>query len=407
MSSSDDVIREVERYGASNYQPLPVVIARAEGAWVEDIEGNRYLDMLSSYSALNHGHRHPRIMQALLDQAGKVALTSRAFHHEPLGALYALLHRFTGKTRFLPMNTGAEAVETAIKAARRWAYRVRRVPADQAEIIVCTGNFHGRTLTVTSFSTNDAYKDGFGPFGPGFRAVPFGDAEALRRAVTPHTAAFLVEPIQGEAGIIIPPDGYLQEAAEICRQHRVLLIADEIQTGLGRTGRMFACDWEGVTPDLYVLGKSLGGGVLPVSVVAGDDEVLQVFDPGSHGSTFGGNPLASAVAAEALRVLEEERLAERALELGTYLQAQLQGLLRLPWVKEIRGRGLFIGIELYGKARPYCELLMSRGLLCKETHDTIIRLAPPLTVEQDALDFAACQLIEALAENLNESKREG
>ncbi|SDE64490.1 ornithine--oxo-acid transaminase [Paenibacillus sp. UNCCL117] len=407
MTGSEDIIRETNRYGAANYEPLPIVIARGEGVWVEDAEGSRYLDMLSSYSALNHGHRHPRIMRALLEQAGKVALTSRAFHHEHLGRFYAWLHRLTGKSRFLPMNTGAEAVETAIKAARRWAYRVKGIPPDQADIIVCEGNFHGRTLAATSMSTHDAYKDGFGPFLPGFTAVPFGDAEALRRAITPHTAGFLIEPIQGESGIVIPPDGYLSEAAAICRAQRVLLIADEIQTGLGRTGRMFACDWEGVTPDMYVLGKSLGGGVLPVSAIAADDDVMQVFDPGSHGSTFGGNPLACAVAAEAMQVLEEEGLARRALEQGGYLLERLEPLRKLPWVKDIRGRGLFIGVELTGPARPYCELLMRRGLLCKETHQTTLRLAPPLIIGRQELDFAVERLLDALAAELPITKLGG
>ncbi|WP_281884818.1 ornithine--oxo-acid transaminase [Paenibacillus sp. YYML68] len=398
MKTSNELIQLTNQYGAANYYPLPIVIVKGEGVWVEDVDGKRYIDMLSSYSALNHGHRHPAILQALLEQAGKVTLTSRAFHHEHLGELYECLHRLTGKSRFLPMNTGAEAVETAIKAARRWAYRVKGVPSNEAEIIVCSNNFHGRTTTITSFSTSAAYKDGFGPFTPGFTVIPFGDAEALRQAITPNTAAFLVEPIQGEAGIVLPPDGYLQQAARICKDNRVLLLADEIQTGLGRTGAPFACDHEGVVPDMYILGKSLGGGVMPVSMVAADDEVMQVFDPGSHGSTFGGNPLASAVAIAALKVYENERLADRSRTLGEYLMERLQVLTSVERVKDIRGRGLFVGIELTCKARPYCERLMELGLLCKETHDTTIRLAPPLTITQEELDYAIERIVKVLRE---------
>ncbi|MDQ1910479.1 ornithine--oxo-acid transaminase [Paenibacillus sp. GD4] len=400
QKSSKDVIRQTQQYGAHNYHPLPLVIAKAEGVWVEDLEGKRYMDFLSSYSALNHGHRHPKIIDALARQAAKVTLTSRAFHNEYLGELYEKLHKLTGKTHFLPMNTGAEAVETAIKAARRWAYRKKGVPKDQAQIIVCENNFHGRTTTITSFSTNSSYQDGFGPFTPGFTAVPYGDAEALRQAITPHTAAFLVEPVQGEAGIVLPPDGYLKDVSRICRDNGILLIADEIQTGLGRTGALFACDHEQVVPDMYILGKSLGGGVLPVSMVAADHDVLQVFDPGSHGSTFGGNPLACAVALASLEVLEDEKLPQNSRTLGAYLLAQLQakGVAGLPWVKDIRGRGLFVGIELDRPARPFCEKLMQQGLLCKETHDTIIRLAPPLIITKQELDFALERIVEVLSE---------
>ncbi|MBX6353990.1 MAG: ornithine--oxo-acid transaminase [Thermoflavifilum sp.] len=375
------------RYGAHNYHPLPVVLVKGEGVWVWDADGNRYLDMLSAYSALNQGHRHPRIIEALKRQADQITLTSRAFYNDKLGLLYERLVRLTGKSMVLPMNTGAEAVETAIKAVRRWAYDVKGVPEDQAEIIVCEGNFHGRTTTVISFSSDPEYRRGFGPLTPGFKIIPYGDIEALKRAITPHTAAFLVEPIQGEAGIIIPPVGYLREAAEVCRQEHVLLVADEIQTGLGRTGQMFACDWEGVKPDVYIIGKALGGGVFPVSAVAADAEVLGVFEPGSHGSTFGGNPLGAAVALAALDVIEEERLPERSRELGAYFLDKLRTL-KHPDIREIRGRGLFIGVELYGPARPYCERLKEEGLLCKETHERTIRFAPPLVIDQRTLDWA-------------------
>ncbi|SFI34238.1 ornithine--oxo-acid transaminase [Paenibacillus sp. UNC496MF] len=385
------IIDQTERFGARNYHPLPIVIAKAEGVWVEDPEGNRYMDMLSAYSALNHGHRHPRIVAALKEQADKVTLTSRAFHNERLGEFYEKLSRLTGKDMILPMNTGAEAVETAVKAVRRWAYDVKGVPAGQAEIIVCDGNFHGRTVTVTSFSSSDEYKRGFGPFTPGFRIVPYGDLEALKAAITPHTAAFLVEPIQGEAGIVLPPAGYLKAASELCRENQVLLVADEIQTGFGRTGRLFACDWEDVVPDMYVLGKALGGGVFPISAVAADAAVLGVFEPGSHGSTFGGNPLGCAVAIAALDVLEDEALVKRSGELGTYFLDLLRGIAS-PAIKEVRGRGLFIGLELHGEARPYCERLKALGLLCKETHETTIRFAPPLTISKEQLDWAFARI---------------
>jgi ornithine--oxo-acid transaminase len=381
------MIELTRRYGARIYDPLPVVIARAEGVWVEDPEGRKYLDMLSAYSALNQGHRHPKIIAALKEQADRVTLTSRAFENERLGEFYEKLSRYTGKEMILPMNTGAEAVETAIKAVRRWAYRVKGVPENRAEIIVCEGNFHGRTITVTSFSSNESYREGFGPFTPGFKIIPFGDIGALERAIGPNTAAFLVEPIQGEAGIVIPPDGYLRRARELCRQHRVLFVADEIQTGFGRTGRRFACDWEQVVPDVYVLGKALGGGVFPVSAVAADREVLGLFEPGSHGSTFGGNPLGCAVAIAAIDVVESERLCERSLEMGDYFLAGLSEL-KIPQLKELRGRGLFIGLELRTEARPYCEKLKERGILCKETHVNTIRFAPPLIIGKPELDFA-------------------
>lgn len=387
MSLTNPIIERTERYGAANYKPLPIVISSAEGVWVTDPEGNRYMDMLSAYSALNHGHRHPRIIQALKDQADRVTLTSRAFHNDRLGEFYEKLSALTGKNTVLPMNTGAEAVETALKAARRWAYEAKQVPMDQAEIIVCENNFHGRTISITSFSSSDEYKAGFGPFTPGFKIIPYGDEEALRKAITPYTAAFLVEPIQGEAGIVMPRDGFLQEAFRLCQDNEVLFIADEIQTGLGRTGKLFACDWEEVTPDVYILGKALGGGVMPISAVVADRSVLGVFNPGSHGSTFGGNPLACAVAVAAIDVLQEENLADHSEAMGSYLLEVLREI-QNPVIKEVRGRGLFIGIELKELARPYCERLKELGLLCKETHETTIRLAPPLNITKEQLDWA-------------------
>lgn len=396
MNQSKAIIDKTEKFGAHNYHPLPIVISKAQGVWVEDPEGNKFMDMLSSYSALNQGHRHPKIIQALKDQADRVTLTSRAFHNERLGEFYEKLSDLTGKQMILPMNTGAEAVETALKAARRWAYDVKEVQENQAEIIVCNGNFHGRTVTITSFSSEDEYKRGFGPFTPGFKLIPYGDLEALRGAITPNTAAFLVEPIQGEAGIKIPKEGFLKKAYELCKENRVLFMADEIQTGFGRTGKTFASEWENVTPDVYILGKALGGGVIPVSAVAANEEILGVFNPGSHGSTFGGNPLGCAVAIAALEVMEEEKLAERSLELGNYFVEQLKKIDN-PVIKEVRGRGLFIGVELNGKARPYCEQLKEKGLLCKETHETTIRFAPPLTITKEELDWAIERIQQVFA----------
>lgn len=396
MNQSKAIIDKTEKFGAHNYHPLPIVISKAQGVWVEDPEGNKFMDMLSSYSALNQGHRHPKIIQALKDQADRVTLTSRAFHNERLGEFYEKLSDLTGKQMILPMNTGAEAVETALKAARRWAYDVKEVQENQAEIIICNGNFHGRTVTITSFSSEDEYKRGFGPFTPGFKLIPYGDLEALRGAITPNTAAFLVEPIQGEAGIKIPKEGFLKKAYELCKENRVLFMADEIQTGFGRTGKTFASEWENVTPDVYILGKALGGGVIPVSAVAANEEILGVFNPGSHGSTFGGNPLGCAVAIAALEVMEEEKLAERSLELGNYFVEQLKKIDN-PVIKEVRGRGLFIGVELNGKARPYCEQLKEKGLLCKETHETTIRFAPPLTITKEELDWAIERIQQVFA----------
>ncbi|RED52564.1 ornithine--oxo-acid transaminase [Cohnella lupini] len=396
MVHSQTVMELSERYGANNYHPLPIVISKAEGVWVENPEGARYMDMLSAYSALNQGHRHPRIIQALKDQADQVTLTSRAFHSSTLGMFYEKLAKYTGKSKILAMNTGAEAVETAVKAARRWAYRYKGVPSNEAEIIVCGGNFHGRTITITSFSSSEEYKKDFGPFTPGFKLIPYGDLGELEKAITPRTAALLIEPIQGEAGIVIPPDGYLAAASEICKKNNVLFVADEIQTGFGRTGRRFACDWEGVEADVYIMGKALGGGVLPISAVAASEEVLGVFEPGSHGSTFGGNPLACAVAIAALDVVEEERLAERSDRLGSYFKSKLEEI-ESPYVKEIRGRGLFIGLELDRDARPFCERLMASGLLCKETHETTIRFAPPLVIAESEIDWALSRIEQALS----------
>ncbi|MFB3814958.1 MAG: ornithine--oxo-acid transaminase [Terriglobales bacterium] len=375
------------QYGAHNYHPLDVVIERAQGVWVYDVEGNRYLDCLASYSAVNQGHCHPRILATLKQQAEKVTLTSRAFRNDQLPLLYKELHDLTGFDMALPMNSGAEAVETAVKTARKWGYKVKGVPDGKAEIIVCANNFHGRTITVVSFSTDEQYRDGFGPFTPGFKVIPFGDAKALRAAITPNTCAFLVEPIQGEAGIIIPPKGFLKEAAAICREHNVLLMTDEIQSGLGRTGKLFACEHDGIRPDVLIVGKALAGGFYPVSAVLASKEVLGVFHPGDHGSTFGGNPLGCAVARTALRVLVEERLVERSAELGAYFLDKLKTL-RSPDLKEVRGLGLWIGIELHTKARPYCEALMKEGVLCKETHDRVIRIAPPLVITREEIDWA-------------------
>lgn len=387
MTISSKVIEQTNKFGANNYNPLPIVVSEAEGVWVKDPEGNKYMDMLSAYSAVNQGHRHPKIIQALKDQADRVTLTSRAFHNDQLGPWYEKVSELTGKEMVLPMNTGAEAVETAFKAARRWAYDVKGVEADQAEIIACNGNFHGRTMGAVSLSSDPEYKKGFGPMIPGIKLIPYGDLEALKAAITPNTAAFLIEPIQGEAGIIIPPAGFMKAALELCRENNVLFIADEIQAGLCRTGKMFACEWEEVEPDMYILGKALGGGVFPISCIVANTEILNVFNPGSHGSTFGGNPMACAVSLAALDVLVDEKLADRSLELGNYFMDALKDI-KHSSIKEIRGRGLFIGMELTEEARPYCEELKELGLLCKETHDTVIRFAPPLIISKEELDWA-------------------
>ena len=387
MTVSQNVIKQTEKFGAPNYHPLPIVISEAQGVWVKDPEGNKFMDMLSAYSAVNQGHRHPKIIQALKDQADRVTLTSRAFHNDQLGPWYEMICELSGKEMALPMNTGAEAVETAIKAARRWAYDVKGVAENQAEIIACNGNFHGRTMAAVSLSSDPDYKRGFGPLLPGINIIPYGDIESLKQAITPNTAAFLIEPIQGEAGIVIPPAGFMKAARELCRENNVLFIADEIQAGLCRTGKMFACEWEDVDPDMYILGKALGGGVFPISCVVANKEILEVFNPGSHGSTFGGNPMACAVSIASLNVLVDEKLAQRSEELGNYFKEALSQI-KHSSIKEVRGRGLFIGMELNEAARPYCEELKELGLLCKETHDTVIRFAPPLVITKEELDWA-------------------
>ncbi|MDE2196608.1 MAG: ornithine--oxo-acid transaminase [Gammaproteobacteria bacterium] len=378
------------RYAAHNYHPLPVVLTRGAGVYVWDDAGNKYLDMMSAYSAVSHGHAHPRLVQALTEQAQKLAICSRAFHTDKLGPFLKRVCELTGMEVALPMNTGAEGVETALKAARKWGYQVKGIRANQAEIIACTGNFHGRTTAIVGFSSEPQYKEGFGPFAPGFKLIPYGDAAALGKAITPDTTAFLVEPIQGEAGIVVPPAGYLARCADICRKHNVLLIADEIQTGLGRTGKLLACQHENVKPDGLILGKALGGGLLPVSMFLARREVMDMFTPGDHGSTFGGNPLAAAVGLEALNVLMEEKLAERSAEMGAYLLEKLRTI-KSPLIKNLRGKGLFIGLEIdprKAKAREVCERLMVRGILSKETHDTVVRLAPPLVITREQIDWA-------------------
>lgn len=387
---AEEYIALEDRYNAHNYKPLDVVLERGEGVWVWDVEGKRYLDCLSSYSALNQGHNHPRIHRALMEQAAKLTLTGRAFRNDQLPMLAQELCELTGYEMMLPMNTGAEAVETALKAARKWGYEVKGVPDGQAEIITCEGNFHGRTITIVGFSTEEQYREGFGPFTPGFVTVPYGDAKALEEAITPQTVAFLLEPIQGEGGVLVPPDGYLRQAREVCDRHNVLLMADEIQTGLGRTGKLFCCDWEGVRPDVVTVGKALGGGFYPVSAVLADRSVLGLFNPGDHGSTFGGNPLGAAVAREALKVLVEEGLAENALLQGEYLLGRLQRV-ESEHVAEVRGRGLLTGVELHpeaGGARRFVQALKDQGLLCKETHEHVLRFAPPLVITREDVDWA-------------------
>lgn len=398
MSKTAALIRETETYSARNYNPLPVVISRGEGAWVWDVEGRKYLDMLSAYSALNHGHRHPKIMAALREQADALTLTSRAFHNDKMGPFLKKLCEMSGYEKALPMNTGAEGVETAVKAARKWGMLHKKVPENKQEIIVCANNFHGRTTTVISFSSEEQYRYGFGPYTPGFKIIPFGDADALREAITEDTVGFLVEPIQGEGGVIVPPGGYLREVRAITKEHNVFLMLDEIQTGLGRTGKLFAFEYEDARPDILILGKALGGGVYPVSAVLAQDEVMCVFTPGDHGSTFGGNPLGAAVALRALEVLEEEGLAARAAALGSYFMEQLKAL-NSPAIREIRGKGLLIGVEIkeeYGRARQYCEKLMQLGILCKETREQVIRFAPPLIITQEEIDWAMEKIEEVL-----------
>lgn len=395
---AQDYIALEEQYGAHNYHPLDVVIARAEGVWVYDVEGNKYLDCLSAYSAVNQGHVHPKILEALVEQAKKVTLTSRAFRNDQLPFLYKELSELTGYEMSLPMNSGAEAVETALKLARKWAYEVKGVPRYEAEIIVAKGNFHGRTISLISLSTEPLYRDDFGPFTPGFKVAPYGDADAIAAAITPNTAAVMIEPIQGEGGVIIPPAGYLKSVAALCNTQRVLFLADEIQTGLGRTGKLFASDHEGVRPDVMIIGKALAGGFYPVSAVLAEAELLGLFAPGEHGSTFGGNPVAAAVARAALKVLVEENLAERSAELGEYFMEQLAEI-PSPHVREVRGKGLLIGVELRptaGGARRFCEALQARGILAKETHENVIRFAPPLVIEKETIDWALPHIRDVL-----------
>ena len=397
MSSRIDLEAQ---YCAQNYKPLPVVLTEAEGVHVWDDDGKKYLDMMSAYSAVSHGHANPRLVRLVQEQVAQLNIVSRAFYTDKLGPFLERICSLTGQDMALPMNTGAEAVETAIKAARKWAYTVKGVAKDKAEIIACSGNFHGRTVAIVAMSDEPQYQEGFGPFPPGFRVVEYGNIDALRDAINENTAAFLVEPIQGEGGIIVPPAGYLKAAEELCREHNVLLIADEIQTGLGRTGKLLACEHEDVHPDGLILGKALGGGILPVSMFLARRDVMQVFTPGDHGSTFGGNPLAAAVGLEALNILVEDKLAEHSAEMGAYLLAELAAI-ESPMIKELRGRGLFIGIEIepsMASARQICEALMERGLLSKETHETVVRLAPPLIISKAEIDWAVTQIREVLQE---------
>jgi len=396
--NTQDYINIESQYGANNYKPLNVVLSEGKGAWVTDVDGKRYLDCLSAYSAVNQGHCHPRIVQASIDQAQKIGLTSRAFRNDKLGLFYKKLADLTGYEMVLPMNSGAEAVESAIKIARKWAYVIKGIPKYEAEIIVAEGNFHGRTTTIVSFSTEEFYREMFGPFTPGFKIVPFGDAEAVKAAITPNTAAVMLEPIQGENGVIIPPDGYLKQVADACKENNILFIADEIQTGLCRTGKWFATQYEDVRPDITVIGKALSGGMYPVSAVLSDKDILGLFKPGEHGSTFGGSPMAAAIGIAALEVLEEEHLAQRASELGSYFMGELRKI-DAPVVKEVRGRGMLIGVELYpeaGGARRYCEMLQAEGILAKETHDNVIRFAPPLVIDKSDLDWALTKIADVL-----------
>ena len=393
-----EYIKLEDKFGAHNYHPLDVVINKGTGVWVYDVEGRKYLDCLSAYSAVNQGHVHPKILAAMIEQSSKITLTSRAFRNDQLPLLYKDLSDLTGYGMSLPMNSGAEAVETALKLARKWAYQVKKVPRYQAEIITCEGNFHGRTITTISFSTEPHYRDDFGPFTPGFRTVKYGDVVEFEQAITPNTAAILLEPIQGEGGVIIPPEGYLRKVSELCKKHNILLIADEIQTGLGRTGRLFAAEYDGIRPDVTIIGKALSGGFYPISAVLADEKILGLFTPGEHGSTFGGNPLGAAIARAALRVITDEHLVERAAQLGEYFIDQLTEI-PSPHVKEVRGRGLLIGVELHkeaGGARQYCEALLERGILAKETHEHVIRFAPPLVIDKETIDWALPSIREVL-----------
>ena len=399
MSRSEQFLKEVVTYSANNYKPLDVVLERGQGPWVWDVDGKKYLDCLSAYSAVNQGHCHPRIVKAAQEQAARLTLTSRAFHNDQMGPFLHQLCELAGFAKALPMNSGAEAVETAIKAIRKWGYKVKKIPEGKAEIIVSAGNFHGRTTTIISFSTEAQYKDGFGPFTPGFKIIPFGDAAALEKAITPNTCAFLTEPLQGEAGVIVAKDGWLKQIREITKRHNVLWVDDEIQTGLGRTGKMFAWQWENARPDALIVGKAVAGGMYPVSAFLADENVMGVFHPGDHGSTFGGNPFGAAIGRAALSVLVDEKLADRAHELGTWFMDELRKM-HSPQVVEVRGKGLLIGVEIKveaGTARPYCEALAERGILCKETHDQVVRFAPALTVSKADLEWALPKIEEVLA----------
>ncbi|MDX1576979.1 MAG: ornithine--oxo-acid transaminase [Gemmatimonadota bacterium] len=396
--NTSDYIEQVDRWSAHNYHPLPVVLERGEGAWVWDVEGKKYLDMLSAYSAVNQGHRHPRIIAALKEQADRLTLTSRAFHNDQMGPFLQELCEATGFERALPMNTGAEGVETAIKAARKWGYLVKGVPADRAEIIVCEQNFHGRTTTIVGFSSDHGSRHGFGPFTPGFVKIPYGDSAALEKAITPNTVGFLVEPIQGEAGVVVPPEGFLGCAASICAENDILVINDEIQTGLGRTGKLFCGDWDGTRGDIMIVGKALGGGVFPVSGILASSEIMDVFTPGDHGSTFGGNPLGAAVGRAALDVIVDEDLPGRSQELGSWYMDELRSI-DSPHIDHVRGRGLMIGLVIKdssGPARPFCEALQARGILAKETHEQVIRFAPPLVIERETLEWTLPHIAEVL-----------
>lgn len=398
-SRTHEFIEEAEKYGAHNYHPLPVVIEKAERVWVWDVDGKKYLDCLSAYSAVNQGHRHPKIVLALKEQADRVTLTSRAFHNDQMGPWLKLLCELTGYAKALPMNTGAEAVETAIKAARKWGQTVKGVPAGKQDIVVCEQNFHGRTTTIVGFSSDAQTREGFGPYTPGFTMIPYGDLKALDEAITPNTVAFLVEPIQGEAGVVVPPEGFLKAACELCKKNNVLFVADEVQTGFCRTGRWFACDYEAVKPDIMILGKALGGGLMPVSAIVADDGVMGVFHPGDHGSTFGGNPLAAAVSKASLEVLRDEKLDKRAAEMGSYFMERLRAL-KSPHIELVRGKGLLVGVVIRrssGVARPYCLKLMEHGILAKDTHEQVIRFAPALVITKEEVDWAVETIGKVLA----------
>lgn len=399
---SKELIAQEDKYGAHNYKPLDVILSKGEGIWVYDVEGNKYLDFLAAYSSVNQGHCHPRIIEKMTEQVKKLTITSRAFRNDQLAHFCKEVCELAGKEMLLPMNSGAEAVETAVKMVRKWGYTKKNVALNKAEIITCDGNFHGRTTTIVGFSTEEHYKKYFGPYPAGFKSIPYGDAEALENAITENTVAFMLEPIQAEGGVLIPPEGYLKKVREICTKHNVLMVADEIQTGLGRCGKLYACDWEDVKPDVYIMGKAISGGFYPVSAVVTDREVMDVFTPGEHGSTFAGNPLACAIAREALKVLVEEKLIENSLELGNYFMDRLRTI-KSKHLKEIRGRGLLIGVELNkeaGGARRFCEALMEEGLLCKETHETVIRFAPPLVITKEDIDWAF-ERIKKVLENID------